>query len=149
GIVEREAAKAAAEWTPQGVLITVLRPKDGKLLALASWPTYDPSTLKGLSPEALRFRPLLDTYEPGSIVKPLVVATGLECGAIPPSKTLDTTSPRHVGPRIVTDKHPKSGFRTLREILAYSLNCGMVQIGDLIGPRRLRAALEACGFGKP
>ncbi|HVY62357.1 MAG TPA: penicillin-binding protein 2 [Planctomycetota bacterium] len=148
-IVEREVAKAGAEWSPEGILVTVLRPKDGKILAMASWPTYDPGTLKGLSPEALRFRPLLDTYEPGSIVKPLIVATGLETGAFGPTKTFDTTSPRHVGPRVVKDSHPKPGLHTLREILAYSLNCGMVQVGDLIGPRGLRAMLERCGFGRP
>jgi cell division protein FtsI/penicillin-binding protein 2 len=49
----------------------------------------------------------------------------------------------------VTDgKHAKPGIRTLREILAYSINCGMVQIGMLMGPDPLHAALARFGFGR-
>jgi len=147
--VEKALREGAKEWTPKGIAATVYSVADGKLLALASWPTYDPETRKDVTPESLRFRPALDTFEPGSILKPLVVAAALECGAIESNAHFNCTSPRQVVTRRVVDKHPKNGMQPLSSILAYSLNCGMVQIAPLVGPERLHAALTRCGFGVP
>lgn len=149
GYVERALGKCAEEWKPAGISATVIDPRTGRILAVASWPTYDPNLLKDLDPEKLRFRPLMDTFEPGSIVKPLIVAAGLEVGAITSTSTFDCSSPRRVGGRTVKDNHPKNGVQHLRAILAYSLNCGMVQIAALIGPQNLHAALTRSGFGQP
>lgn len=147
--LERALARAAHEWKPRGIAATVLDPRDGRILAIASWPTYDPNTLAGLDPETLRFRPLMDTFEPGSIVKPLIVAAALEAGAITTTSTFDCSSPQRFGGRSISDKHPRPGPQSLRSILAYSLNCGMYQIGLRAGPRPLKDALDRAGFGQP
>jgi cell division protein FtsI/penicillin-binding protein 2 len=145
---ERAIARGAAEWTPKGISCTVYEVGTGRLLALASWPTYDPATCAGLDEESMRFRPALDTFEPGSIVKPLIVALALEAGAVKANASFDCTSPRRVVTRRVVDKHPKNGWQGLPVILAFSLNCGMVQIAPLLGPERLHDGLSRCGFGE-
>jgi cell division protein FtsI (penicillin-binding protein 3) len=72
-IAERAAARCAERWKPKGIAVVVLRPQDGRLLALGSWPAFDPSDLSTLRPEQGRNRAVMDTVEPGSIMKPLVV----------------------------------------------------------------------------
>ncbi len=144
---EEAAARAAAEWTPLGISVVALRPKDGAILALATWPTYDPRDLRGARPDAFRLRPVHDTFEPGSILKPLIAAAALERGAISPDQTFDCASPARFGARTVRDVHPR-GVLPLADVLAQSSNVGMVRIAMALGPEGLSGALDRCGFGR-
>ena len=64
-VVERNKAKAASA--------VVLDAQTGEILALANWPTYNPNDRTRLSGEQLRNRVLTDTFEPGSMMKPITV----------------------------------------------------------------------------
>ncbi|GIW71104.1 MAG: penicillin-binding protein [Planctomycetota bacterium] len=145
-VVERALAEAAASWRPAGIAAVALRPADGRVLALASWPGYDPAALAGLTPAAQRNRPLMDTMEPGSILKPLIVAAALRAGAVHPGQRFDCTSPRRFGARTVRDVHPQ-GTLDLAGVLVHSSNVGMVQVAMALGPERLVELLGAAGFG--
>jgi cell division protein FtsI (penicillin-binding protein 3) len=144
---EEAAARAAAEWTPEGIAIVVLRPQDGRVLALASWPGYDPREPGAIPAGAQRFRPLQDTIEPGSIMKPLIASFAIERGAISPAQVFDCSSPARFGRRIVRDVH-SHGALPFSEVIAQSSNVGMVRIAMALGPEGIVEALDRCGFGR-
>ncbi len=56
--------------------------RNGEILALANWPTYNPNNRERLSGAQLRNRAITDTYEPGSVMKPFTAALALEKGKV-------------------------------------------------------------------
>lgn len=146
-ICEEAAARAAAEWKPAGIAIVALDPRDGRIQALASWPTFHPEARHvAPPPEALRNRTIQDTFEPGSILKPLIAAFAVERRAVSPEQSFDCTSPARFGARRVEDVH-SHGTLAFPDVIAQSSNVGMARIAMALGPEGLVAALERCGFG--
>lgn len=70
----------------------VMDPQTGKVLAMASMPTYDPSQLnKVTDPSVFNNETISSPYEPGSDIKTFTVATGIDKGVITPQSTYDNT----------------------------------------------------------
>ncbi len=82
-VAERSKAKAASA--------VVLDAQTGEVLALANWPTYNPNDRTRLSGEQLRNRVLTDTFEPGSMMKPISIGLALQLGRVTPSTVVTTT----------------------------------------------------------
>src|SRR5207302_571842 len=89
---ERELAAVVEREKATGGAIVVLDPKDGAVLAMASSPTYDPARVGSASAEALRNRGISWTYEPGSTLKAITIASAIDKGVVTP-----TTSYQDVG----------------------------------------------------
>ena len=68
--VERHAAKAGA--------VVVADVRTGEVLAMSSWPTYDPNSRRSVKFENIRNRVITDTFEPGSTMKPFAIADSCE-----------------------------------------------------------------------
>jgi cell division protein FtsI (penicillin-binding protein 3) len=81
-------ARAIGEHRATSGTIIVLDPSTGDILALASWPTYDPNT-RNAPPDARRNRVIADTFEPGSTFKIVVVSGALNDGVVRLSDTFD------------------------------------------------------------
>ena len=64
--------------------VVVLDVQSGEVLALANYPSYSPARRQNLSGEQLRNRALTDSFEPGSTMKPFVIALALEKGLVKP-----------------------------------------------------------------
>ena len=138
--VEKFNAKAGAA--------VVLDVHTGEVLALANYPTYNPNDRSKLTGEQLRNRVITDTYEPGSIIKPVTVALGLETKRITPNTTFDV-SPGYImitGKRI-RDTHDY-GVRTVGGIIQKSSNVGVVKISQLIPPQEMWEMYTKLGFGQ-
>jgi cell division protein FtsI (penicillin-binding protein 3) len=138
--VEKFNAKAGAA--------VVLDVHTGEVLALANYPTYNPNDRTKLTGEQLRNRVITDTYEPGSILKPVTVALGLDTKRITPNTTFDV-SPGYImitGKRI-RDTH-NYGVRTVGGILQKSSNVGVVKISQLIPPQEMWEMYTKLGFGQ-
>lgn len=138
--VEKFNAKAGAA--------VVLDVHTGEVLALANYPTYNPNDRTKLTGEQLRNRVITDTYEPGSIIKPVTVALGLETKRITPNTTFDV-SPGYImitGKRI-RDTH-NYGIRTVGGIIQKSSNVGVVKISQLIPPQEMWEMYTKLGFGQ-
>ncbi len=125
--VERVAAKYGS--------VIVTDPTTGEILAACSYPTYDQNDLEHASNADLNLRVVTDVYEPGSVFKPLVVAGGIEAGAI------TATTSFNVPPMVMSgddevydvDKRDFAMDMDIREILRRSSNTGMVLVGERIG----------------
>lgn len=142
---ELEAARRACR--ARSAAAVVMDPATGDLLALVSLPSFDPARPAAAGPDRWRLRPVQDAWEPGSTVKPLVVAAALSAGAVRRGERFDCRQRglRFAG-RWIRD-HAEPGVYTLDQALAYSSNAAMVTLAQRLGPGPLAAAFRAFGFG--
>ncbi len=111
-------------------MLVVLDPRTGELLALAQSPRFNPNApAPGIAADALRDRPALDTFEPGSTYKAFVAAAALEERAVRPEDGFDCEGGSwEVGRHVIHDTHPH-GMLNLARILAVSSNIGAAKVG--------------------
>jgi len=126
--------------------VVVLDALTGEILALANYPSYLPEDRHGRSGEQIRNRAITDVFEPGSTVKPFVVAKALELGFITPDTVFDT-NPFNVGPLRVNDGHHSRPSMTVSQIIQKSSNVGTVKISQKLEPREMGELYQALGFG--
>ncbi|MGX4641700.1 peptidoglycan D,D-transpeptidase FtsI family protein [Massilia sp. SYSU DXS3249] len=126
----------------------VLDVHTGEVLAMANYPTYNPNDRRKLTGAQLRNRVITDTFEPGSTIKPLTVALGLETGKITPNTVFDTGSGRIVvGGRPIRDLHPKP-MLTTSGVIQKSSNIGVVKIAQMIPPQQMWELYTKVGYGQ-
>ena len=128
--------------------IVVLDVKTGEVLAMVNQPTYNPNDRSQLSAERYRNRAITDIFEPGSSLKPLVVAAALESGHYRPTSTIDT-APGFVvvGPKKIEDTR-NLGVVSLTTILARSSNVGITKLAMTLQPDQLWETMTQFGLGE-
>ncbi len=128
--------------------IVVLDVKTGEVLAMVNQPTYNPNDRSQFSAERYRNRAITDIFEPGSSLKPLVVAAALESGQYGPSSTIDT-APGFivVGPKRIEDTR-NLGRVSLTTILARSSNVGITKLAMTLQPDQLWETMTQFGLGE-
>ena len=127
--------------------IVVLDTVTGEVLAIVNQPTYNPNDREQFSPERYRNRAITDIFEPGSSIKPLVVAAALESGDYRPSSVIDT-APGYVvvGPKKIEDSR-NLGRVSLTTILARSSNVGATKLAMSLRPDQLWNTMSQFGLG--
>jgi len=127
--------------------IVILDVKTGEILAIVNQPTYNPNDRSQFSAERYRNRAITDIFEPGSSIKPLVVAAALESGEYRPSSIVDT-APGFVvvGPKTIEDSR-NLGRISLTTILARSSNVGVTKIAMSLEPDQLWNTMTRFGLG--
>lgn len=148
-IVEREL-RAGVEWSgAAGGAAVVMDPFTGELLAVASYPTFNPNAYRQSTTAGRRNRAIHDLYEPGSTFKIITAAAALEEKVVRPSDRIDV-SPGYVtfGNRIIRDDHRYSSL-TFEEVVAYSSNVGAIRTGLRLGAERFDRYVRSFGFGAP
>lgn len=147
------AAEAALERAvvgsqAQSGMCMVVDVATGEILAWANYPFFNPN-MRGTDRAQWRNRIAMDIFEPGSILKPFVVAAALEERVCSPSRSYFCENGRwSVAGKRIKDTHAY-GRLTVNKILRYSSNIGMAKIGLELGGPRLRKYLDALGLGKP
>lgn len=142
----RELKATVAENRAKGGLILIADSRTGEILAMASQPGYNPNRSDERAPDRLRNRAVVDVFEPGSTVKPLLVAEALESGLYRASSRIDTEGGKYkVGSLTVRDSHPH-GVMGLAGVLAFSSNVGAAKIGLTLGPEAVWNAYRKFGF---
>lgn len=147
-VLESQMNRYATE--NQGVYgsAVILDTPTGKILAAASWPTFDPNNWRNYPTERWRNRPFVDSYEPGSVIKALVVAGILNDGKTHPEQTFDTPMWRAIGNNRIRDAVQHPPRLTTREILRYSSNVGMSHLVQNYPDQSLYDYLKQYGFGE-
>lgn len=139
---------AVEKFNAQAGGAVVLDVHTGEVLAMANYPTYNPNDRKGLTGAQLRNRVITDTFEPGSTLKPVTVALGLEKKKITPDTVFDTSGGRIVvGGRPIRDMHPKDAL-TVSGIIQKSSNVGTVKIAQLLEPKDMWELYTKLGYGQ-
>ncbi|AZN37672.1 peptidoglycan D,D-transpeptidase FtsI family protein [Iodobacter ciconiae] len=125
----------------------VLDAKTGEVLALANLPSYNPNSRERVDLARKRNRVLTDIYEPGSTMKPFIVAAGLEQGLIKPSSMIQTSPGQMtIGPATFKDTR-NYGTLNPEGILKHSSNVGAAKIGLMMGREELWGYFNNYGFG--
>lgn len=128
--------------------VIVLDAHTGEILALANYPSYNPNDRRELSGEELRNRALTDTFEPGSTMKPITVATALELGRVKPSSIIDTSPGTYtVTGSTIHDTH-NYGVLTVEGVIQKSSNVGATKISEKLSSQEMWDSFTALGFGQ-
>ena len=127
--------------------VVVLDSVSGEVLALANYPSYSPEKRQNLSGAQLRNRALTDTFEPGSTMKPFVIALALKKGMVNPESNIQTAPGRMtIGGSTISDAHPQ-GLLTVNQVIQKSSNVGTVKLAMQMQPREMWEMYARVGFG--
>lgn len=150
-IVERELKAGVEAARADGGTAVAMDPHTGEILAMASWPTFNPNQSSGASPSALRNRAVQDLYEPGSTFKLVTASAAIQEGVIKP-EDLVNTSPGMIkfgGRKPITDMGHDYGTLTFANVIVKSSNVGAIKVGLMVGAERMGLYIRRFGFGKP
>ena len=127
--------------------IVILDVHSGETLAIVNQPSYNPNNRAQFAADRYRNRAITDIFEPGSSIKPLVVAAALESGQYRPSSIVDT-SPGFVtvGPKKIEDRR-NLGRISLTTVLARSSNVGVTKLAMSLPADELWSTMTNLGFG--
>lgn len=151
----QQAAAAALRETltrqdASGGTVLVMETRTGAILASVSAPSFDPNRRTDLKADLLKDPACADHYEPGSVLKIMTVAAGLESGAITAdSHYQDDGVVSFAGMNIRNWDLLAHGWTSMSQMLQDSLNVGAVWVATRTGPERFYAELDDFGFGQP
>lgn len=143
------ALKAAKKkHKAKGASAVVLDVRTGEILAMVNQPGFNPNGSRSNKNGRLRNRALTDAYEPGSTMKPFIVAAGLEAEIITSSSKIDTSPGYYsIGRDIVRDHH-NNGVIDLETLLRKSSNVGASKIALKLPAEDLFEFVSRLGFGQ-
>jgi cell division protein FtsI (penicillin-binding protein 3) len=142
----RELAKAVVKFKAKAASAVVLDAKTGEVLAMVNFPTYNPNNPKNIKGKT-RNRAVTDMFEPGSTIKPIAAAAGMEYGGYQSTTKIDT-APGYmkIGPATIHDSHP-SEVLTVAEVVQKSSNVGAAKIALSLDKEKLWTTFKDLGFG--
>lgn len=171
-IAEEVVAETAAEWSAKNVAAMVMDPYTGEVYAMAESHSFDLNNPNEIpewetditytenwdqlsNEEQLNYLNTMwknfcvsDTYEPGSIFKPMLVAAALEEGVITPNSTFQCNGYTDIGGyRIKCHLVSGHGNINVEQIMAQSCNMGVIQIANLLGADKFYEYQREFGFG--
>lgn len=131
--------------------ILVMEPDSGELLAMASWPGFDPNAWYDIRDDTLLKNPAISgLYEPGSLMQVLTMAIALESGAIRPDDTyVDRGYVEAGGVQVQNWDRKAHGVVDMTSILVDSLNVGSAKVSMEMGPAAFFGGLRKFGIGEP
>ena len=146
-MVYREIKKAVTENKAESGTAVLVDVRTGEVLAMANAPSYNPNNRVGVKSELMRNRAITDTFEPGSTVKPFVVLTALQRGAVRRDEIINT-GPLILNGHEVKDVAPRDQL-SLDGILENSSNRGVSRLALRMPPSALMETYQNAGLGKP
>lgn len=144
----RELKAAVNQHRAESGSAVILDAKTSEVLALVSQPSYNPNNRTRLNPEQMRNRAVADLLEPGSTIKPFVVAAALESGQYQPSTKVNTAPGfMRVRNKTVRD-HRNYGELDVTSIITKSSNIGVVKLAHDLGAEEIWRFYTQMGIGQ-
>lgn len=148
-IVEKKLKEAVEKYGAKSGSVAVMVPSTGAIMGMASYPTYEPVKYFDYGNEFFKNPVISDSFEPGSIFKPLVMAAAIDDGVV----NLDTICDICSGPikvdKFVIETWDKKYFpnSNLTDIIIHSDNVGMIFVGKRLGSDHFFDYLQRFGIG--
>lgn len=142
----RELQAAVIKHKAHSASLVVLDAKNGDVLASVSQPAFNPNNRRELRSNRYRNRAMVDTFEPGSTVKPFVVAAALDGDYVHPNALIETGGIYHVGRNVVRDIH-NYGTLDLTLVLQKSSNIAVTKLAMSMPPEYFWSVYSNLGFG--
>ncbi len=133
-----------------GGSVIILEPYTGAMIAICGAPSFDPNKYNKVEDIQVYSHPAINfAYEPGSIIKPITMAAGLDTGSVTPESTYEDTGEYKIaGFTIKNSDLEAHGVQNMVEVLEYSLNTGVIHVAEEVGTKLFRKYFEAFGFGE-
>jgi len=144
----RELKAAMQQYGARAGSVITVDVDTGEVLAIVNQPSYNPNDREQLKAGLYRNRAATDIFEPGSSVKPFIMAAALASGQYKPDSVVDT-SPGFfkVGNKIEEDEH-NFGVIDMATVLAKSSNVGIAKIALSLQPEQIWRTLTGLGLGQ-
>lgn len=146
--------EAAQKHGADGGSVIMMDPRTGAIIAMCSWPNYDPNNYNEVNNISVYNNPaIFSAYEPGSVFKIMTMAAGLDLNEVTPDTTyVDHGSVMISGwPKPIKNSdlatHGGHGVTTMTQVLESSLNTGAVFVSQKIGSDNLVSYVKNFGFG--
>ena len=148
-IMYRELTAAGVANNARSATAIAVDIKTGEILAMTSWPSYNPNDKKSLgNKDAMRNRGAVDSFEPGLTMKPLTVSMALESGKYTPNSVVNTSpGSMRIGNYTIRDTH-NYGALTLGGIIQKSSNVGVAKLALSLPYATLPTFYKRVGFGQ-
>jgi len=144
----RELKRALMQHRARSGSLVVLDVVTGEVLAIVNQPAFNPNDREQLAAGRYRNRAVTDIFEPGSSIKPFVVAAALASGRFHERSVIDTAPGFvKVGIKVIEDKH-NLGAIDLATVLAKSSNVAMAKVALALDPQQTWTTLNDLGFGQ-
>lgn len=128
--------------------VVVMDVTSGEILAMVNYPSFNPNARERENLDGIRNRAVTDVLEPGSVIKPFVVAAAIEAGVARPGMMLETAPGyMEVSGHRIEDVH-NYGRLTLTGVLTKSSNVGAVQLALAMEPQHMWSMYSRMGFGR-
>ncbi len=146
-ITQTELKKAVKEYDAKSGIAIVQDPQTGKILAMASYPDFNPNTFAKSLKSELRNKAIADNFDPGSTFKPFVVAAALEENVIKPNDIFYCEEGTYYVDSVKIRDTKKHGWLSVKNIIKYSSNIGAIKIAEKLGKEKLYNSIKKFGFG--
>jgi cell division protein FtsI (penicillin-binding protein 3) len=145
---EQACAAQVAKSSASNCTVVIIQPKTGYVLAMAQWPSYDPSTITDVN-QATDLA-VQDEFQPGSTAKVITASAAFERGGQTPMSAYNIPYEIEEGGQIIQDAEWAPGERyTIAGIIAHSSNVGISQVAAHVAPQVQYDYLRAFGLGQP
>lgn len=150
-MAEQKLKESIDKYSADNGSVIIMNPKTGGIIAMASYPSYDPNKFyEAASNQDIFIDPAIaKVWEPGSILKPMTMGAAMDLGKVEPD-TEEVFSNMTVvqGYEIHTAQDKAFGRETMTQVLENSDNVAMVWVADKVGNDDLYKYLEKFGFGQ-
>ncbi len=153
----QKAAEEALKQTGTSSSVIAVDPNTGEVLALASYPNFDPniftkplsfSTWKNLVAKKAFLNRAILSYVPGSIWKPITLITALDSMVVLPNEKFKVSEAIYLGNTRFGDWTSKTGILSLEECLAWSRDTAFYQMGRRLTPEQIKKWGVRLGGGR-
>lgn len=147
-LAEKHLEAAVKRFRAKGGAVVMVDPFTGAVLALASYPFFDPNQFRSQDRDRWRIRAVTDTYEPGSVFKAVLAAAALEDGVAAPEDPIfcELGRYRYAGRTIHDFK--EYGWLSFAQVIHLSSNIGVAKVAHNLGKARYHRYIRRFGFGR-
>ncbi len=147
-IIEEELLKGVKESGAKGGKVLVISVRTGEILAMSSYPTFNPNEKKSSDTSGMKNRVISDIYEPGSTYKLITAAGSLEENLFNRNSVINTENGEYVLAKdlVIRDVHGSPSM-TLEEVIINSSNVGIAKISERLGKEKFYKYSRSFGLG--
>jgi cell division protein FtsI (penicillin-binding protein 3) len=146
GALESELEAVAADQQVIGAVGLVTNIRTGEVLAMASYPDFDPNQRAGTPQTNFVNRAAGSVWEMGSTFKIFSIAAGLDSGVVRSDTVVDAAGGLRLGSRVINDFHAANRAMTVEEVFTHSSNIGTSRIAAMLGGDALRSYYNELGL---
>ena len=147
-VLEDALDKAMKDTKAASAAVILMDPNTGAILGMANRPSFDPNTFYKYPATSWTNRAVSTIYEPGSVFKPIVGVMGLTEKIITPTTMINDTGSIQIADRTIRNWDGEGmGLVPFQDVIKFSINTGMVQLGMQLGAQRMIDYSKKFGFG--